>query len=98
MFVLELTYTAPLERVEELLADHLVWVKVQYDAGVFLASGRKEPRDGGIILAAGNDAQAMRELVKTDPFTVAGICDYRVTQFVAANVTPDLEQYRETLS
>ncbi|QNE20319.1 hypothetical protein F1D05_23435 [Kribbella qitaiheensis] len=98
MFVLELTYTAPLERVEEFLADHLDWVKVQYDAGIFVASGRKEPRDGGIILALGNDATAVRELVQTDPFAIAGICDYRVTQFFATNVAPDLDRYRETPS
>jgi uncharacterized protein YciI len=98
MFVLELSYVVPLERVEEVLADHLVWLKEQYDAGVFLASGRKEPRDGGVILAVGNDVAAVRELVKSDPFTVAGVCEYRVTQFFATNVAAGLEQYRETLS
>ena len=75
MFVLELTYSAPLERVDEQMADHLIWVKAQYDAGAFLASGRKEPRDGGVILAAGNDRRAIEELVAGDPFSVAGVCD-----------------------
>ncbi len=97
MFVLELSYLVPLERVEEVLGAHLVWVKGQYDAGVFLASGRKEPRDGGIILAVGNDVGAVRELVKSDPFVVAGVCEYRVTQFFATNVAAGLEQYRETI-
>jgi len=95
MFVLELTYTVPLERVDELVGDHLVWVKAQYDAGVFLTSGRKEPRDGGVIIAAGNDRAAIEELVASDPFTVAGVCGYRVTQFFASNVAPSLEQFRE---
>ena len=51
MFVLELTYTAPESRVDEFLAEHVAWLDRQYAAGVFLASGRKVPRDGGIILA-----------------------------------------------
>jgi uncharacterized protein YciI len=95
MFVLELTYTVPLERVDEFMADHLSWVKGQYDAGVFVASGRKEPRDGGVILAVGDDRAAMEQLVAGDPFSVAGICEYRVMQFLATNVAPALEPYRE---
>jgi uncharacterized protein YciI len=95
MFVLELTYTAPLERVDEFIADHMTWVKGQYDAGVFVASGRKEPRDGGVILAVGDDRAAIEELVAGDPFSVAGICEYRVTQFLATTVAPALEPYKE---
>jgi uncharacterized protein YciI len=98
MFVLELTYTVPLERVEEVLEDHLEWVKAQYEAGVFLASGRKEPRDGGVIIAVGNDREAIEKLVAADPFTVAGFCDYRVTQFAATTVAPALEGLRERAS
>ncbi|MEU4390425.1 YciI family protein [Kribbella sp. NPDC023855] len=95
MFVLELTYTAPLERIEELISDHVAWLKPQYEAGVFLMSGRKEPRDGGLIIAAGDDRAAMEELVASDPFSVAGVCEYRVTQFLATNVAPALAQYRD---
>jgi uncharacterized protein YciI len=98
MFVLELTYVVPLERVEELLDEHVGWLKGHYEAGVFLASGRKEPRDGGVILAVGNDVVAVRELVETDPFMIAGVCEYRVVQFVATNVAAELERYREMLS
>ncbi|MFI6494518.1 hypothetical protein [Streptomyces sp. NPDC050564] len=39
MFVLELTYTAPLEAVDAVLAAHVAWLGEQYAAGV--ASGRK---------------------------------------------------------
>jgi len=95
MFVLELTYTVPLDRVGEFMGDHLTWVKAQYDAGVFVASGRKEPRDGGVVIAVGSDRAAIEELVATDPFFVAGVCEYRVTQFFATTVAPALEQYRE---
>lgn len=43
MFVLELTYTAPVERVDALMREHLAWLDEQYAAGVFIASGRKNP-------------------------------------------------------
>lgn len=95
MFVLELTYIAPLERVDEFIGDHMTWLKGQYDAGVFVASGRKEPRDGGVIIAVGTDRAAIEELTAADPFSIAGVCEYRVTQFIATTVAPALEQYKE---
>ncbi|MCB5906014.1 YciI family protein [Streptomyces pinistramenti] len=98
MFVLELTYTAPIERVEAALADHVEWLQEQYDAGHFIAAGRKVPRDGGVILAAGMDRPAVERLVAEDPFTLAGVCDYRIVEFVATTTAPELERLREQRS
>jgi uncharacterized protein YciI len=81
MFVLELTCTGSLNRVDELLVEHMTWLKSHYETGVFIASGRKEPRNGGVILAVGNDKPAIETLVTTDPISVAGICEYRITHF-----------------
>ncbi|WP_433859012.1 YciI family protein [Streptomyces kronopolitis] len=97
MFVLELTYTAPLARVDEALPDHVEWLKKEYAAGHFLAAGRKVPRDGGVILAAGPDRATIERIVAADPFVLAGVCEYRVTEFVATTTAPALEQYREQL-
>ncbi|MCX3059896.1 YciI family protein [Streptomyces beihaiensis] len=97
MFVLELTYTAPLDRVDALLEEHVAWLNTHYAAGLFLASGRKEPREGGVILAAGADRAAIEELTHSDPFVVAGVCAYRVTEFVATKTAPALDTYREQL-
>jgi uncharacterized protein YciI len=96
MFVLELTYTAPFDLVDELRDDHMAWVKRHYDAGIFVASGRKEPRNGGVIIAIGNDRLAMEDLTSSDPFTIADVCEYRITEFLATTVASGLEQYRET--
>ncbi|MEU9098517.1 YciI family protein [Streptomyces sp. NPDC048361] len=97
MFVLELTYTVPLDHVDALLDQHVVWLNEQYAAGVFIASGRKEPRDGGVILAVGDDRAAMEQLVASDPFLVNGACTYRITEFLATMVAPQLAPYRQTL-
>jgi len=34
---------------------HVAWLRTHYASGTFLASGRKVPRDGGVILAIGHD-------------------------------------------
>ncbi|MFD7106800.1 MULTISPECIES: YciI family protein [Streptomyces] len=97
MFVLELTYTAPMERVDAALREHVEWLNEQYATGHFIAAGRKVPRDGGVILAAGMDRAAVERLVAEDPFSIADVCTYRITEFVATTTAPALEQYREQL-
>ncbi|AIV32932.1 YciI family protein [Streptomyces sp. R1] len=98
MFVLELSYTAPLEAVDAVLEEHVAWLDGLYEEGVFLASGRKEPRDGGVILAVAGDRARIEEITAGDPFVRAGVCAYRVTEFVATKTAPALERYRETLA
>ncbi|PWI42087.1 YciI family protein [Streptomyces sp. ICBB 8177] len=95
MFVVELTYTAPLDRVDALLERHVAWLEEQYAAGVLLASGRKNPRDGGVLLAVAPDRAAIEALVATDPFAVEGVAEYRVLEFAATKTAPALERYRE---
>ncbi|KOV92574.1 hypothetical protein ADK65_33700 [Streptomyces sp. NRRL B-1140] len=97
MFVLELTYTAPLEAVDAVLEDHVDWLDEQYRQGVFLASGRKNPRDGGVIIAVAGDRARIEAIAAEDPFVTAGVCAYRVTEFAATKTAPALEAYRETL-
>ncbi|TPQ16407.1 YciI family protein [Streptomyces sporangiiformans] len=97
MFVLELTYTAPIDAVDAVLEEHVRWLDQQYAAGAFLASGRKNPRDGGVILAVADSRAAVEKIAASDPFVVAGVCEYRITEFVATKTAPALEPYRETL-
>ncbi|MEW2165563.1 YciI family protein [Streptomyces sp. NPDC007084] len=95
MFVLELSYTAPLDAVDAVLEAHVAWLDEQYAAGHFLASGRKNPRDGGVILAVAESRARIEEIAEGDPFVAAGVCAYRVTEFVATKTAPGLERYRE---
>ncbi|MEU1423682.1 MULTISPECIES: YciI family protein [unclassified Kitasatospora] len=97
MFVLELTYTAPLDRIDAVLPRHVEWLKEHYEAGTFLASGRKEPRDGGVIIAVAPDRAVVEEIVRTDPFSLAGLAEYTVTEFLATTTAPALDAYRQQL-
>ena len=51
MFVVLLNYEKPLEEIDDLMSDHMAYLRRCYASGVFLASGRREPRTGGVILA-----------------------------------------------
>ena len=93
MFVVSLTYKVPLERIDRLIEDHKAWLQAGYAAGVFLASGAKQPRTGGVILAHG-DRQALDARLADDPFARAGAADYEVTEFAATSVASGLEALR----
>ncbi|CAM5524179.1 YciI family protein [Streptomyces fimicarius] len=97
MFVLELTYTAPVERVDALMREHIAWLDEQYAAGVFIASGRKNPRDGGVILAVGDDRAAIEKIAAADPFAEHQVCAYRITEFIATKTSPELAPYQQRL-
>ncbi|MFG3205710.1 YciI family protein [Streptomyces sp. NPDC048192] len=96
MFVLELTYTAPLDAVDALLPDHVAWLEEQYEKGLFLASGRMEPRDGGVILAVAEDRARIEKIVAGDPFLTGSVCTYRITEFIATKTAPELARHRQT--
>ncbi len=90
MFIVELTYIAPIEAADAHMEPHMAWVKEGYDRGWFLASGRKNPRSGGVILASGERA-ALEAFLGSDPFAVHGIAEYRLTEMVVTRTAPGLE-------
>jgi uncharacterized protein YciI len=96
VFILELTYTAPLDRIDALLSEHVAWLDRGYADGAFLASGRKNPRDGGVVIATGTRSE-VEARAATDPFALNAVCEYRIVEFVATATTPALDGYRESL-
>src|SRR5690349_717039 len=68
MFVIELIYKAELHEIDARMKDHVAFLKRHYDAGRFLVSGRKIPRDGGIILALGESRAQIEAIMREDPF------------------------------
>lgn len=91
MFVVLLTYTAPLGQVDVHLAAHREFLASNYAAGVFLLSGRKEPRDGGVILAQAESRQALEAVLAQDPFRVHGVASYQIVEFTPTMAAPSLD-------
>lgn len=84
MFVIELIYKAALTEIDAAMKPHMAFLKKHYASGTFLMSGRKIPRDGGIILAAGEDRDAMEAIIREDPFVARDLAEYRIIQFRAS--------------
>ena len=82
MFLLNLTYIAPLETVEALLPAHIRYLDHWYKLGKFLCSGRKQPRTGGIILCACQDRAEAEAIRDQDPFYQKGAAQYELIEFL----------------
>ncbi|MBW5445391.1 GTP cyclohydrolase [Cohnella sp. CFH 77786] len=81
MFLILLKYKASLDAVERYLPEHKAFLETYYGQGLFLLSGRKVPRNGGVILAAGSDRELVEETVRQDPFYKHEIADYEIVEF-----------------
>jgi uncharacterized protein YciI len=92
MFVIELIYKADLAEIDANMAAHVAFLNKYYAAGNFLISGRKIPRDGGVILAAGKTRQQMEAIVEEDPFVARGLAEYRLIEFRASQRAGDIQR------
>jgi uncharacterized protein YciI len=92
MFVIELIYKADLAAIDAHMTAHVRFLKKHYASGHFLVSGRKIPRDGGIIVAVGKTRQEIEAIVAEDPFVTKGLADVRIIEFRASQRADDIQQ------
>ncbi|MGF7079590.1 YciI family protein [Mucilaginibacter sp. UYCu711] len=93
MFVIDLNYIVPLEELDTHMADHVKYLRKYYKKNVFVASGRKVPRTGGIILALADSKEAVEKLIKEDPFYKHKLAEFTVTEFLTSQYHPDLKEF-----
>ena len=91
MFVIELIYKADLDDIDAHMKAHMRFLKAHYASGHFLVSGRKVPRDGGIILAVGRNREEIESIAAQDPFVTNGLAEARVIEFRASQRASDID-------
>jgi uncharacterized protein YciI len=92
MFVIELIYKADLSEIDANMGAHVAFLKKHYASGHFLVSGRKIPRDGGVILAVGKDREEVEAIVREDPFVARGLAEFRIIEFRASQRADDIQK------
>ncbi len=90
MFIIELIYKVDLAKIDAHMAAHVKFLKKHYAAGMFVVSGRKIPREGGIIVATGESREQIEAIVADDPFVARGLAEARVIEFRASQRAEDL--------
>jgi uncharacterized protein YciI len=90
MFIISLTYIKSSEEADKHMEPHMAWVAKGYESGMFVASGRKVPRTGGVLLALGERSQ-IEAFVAADPFAIHEIAAYDISEVAVTKTAPGLE-------
>ena len=88
MFVIDLNYIVPLEELDRHMGAHVKYLQVYYKKNVFIASGRKVPRTGGIILAQAGSKEEIERVLREDPFYTKKLAEFTVTEFLTSQMHP----------
>jgi uncharacterized protein YciI len=91
MFIIDLKYIVPLEELDEHMAEHVKYLHKYYKKNVFVASGRKVPRTGGIILALAASVEEVEKIIMEDPFHKHQLAEFDIIQFSTSQYHPDLK-------
>ena len=93
MFIIDLNYIVPLDELDAHMADHVKYLRKYYRKNIFVASGRKVPRTGGIILALADDTATVNKIITEDPFYKYELAEFTVTEFLTSQYHPDLKAF-----
>lgn len=93
MFIISLTYKSSIENIELLIPSHNTFLEKNYHAGRFIASGRKEPRTGGIIIANAESRTELEQIIREDPFYIHQVADYEITEFIPSKYNENFKSF-----
>jgi uncharacterized protein YciI len=92
MFIINLNYIVPLEQLDAHMTDHVKFLRHYYKKNVFVASGRKVPRTGGIILALAKSKEEVEQIISEDPFHIHKLAEFTITEFLTSQYHPELKK------
>ncbi|HUI60357.1 MAG TPA: YciI family protein [Steroidobacteraceae bacterium] len=90
MYVLNISYSQPLSKVEPHMVKHSEWVRQHLERGTFLAAGPKKSGLGGIILGKSMPKPELQALLAGDAFVTADVADYQISEFDCRLTAADL--------
>ncbi|NDV26348.1 YciI family protein [Desulfovibrio sp. JC010] len=96
MYILNLNYIKPLEDIDSLLDEHIEYLEKYYSEGIFITSGRKIPRTGGVILANNISLEKLDEIINEDPFKREGVAEYEIIHFTPTMMADGYEILKDT--
>jgi uncharacterized protein YciI len=91
MFIIDLTYIVPLEQLDAHMPEHVQFLRKYYKQNLFVASGRKVPRTGGIILALAETRDEVQRIIEEDPFYIHKVAEFSITEFLTSQYHPTLK-------
>ena len=82
LYIISLKYNVSLARVEEVFSAHIAYTERLHAEGKVIISGRREPRTGGVLVAANCTSEEIKEIVANDPYHINNIADFEIIDFI----------------
>jgi uncharacterized protein YciI len=80
-FIVEIIYTAPPARIDEVLGEHRAFLQEGYDTGLLLMSGPQVTKTGGMVVARAENKEELEAYFRRDPYHLYGVAEHRVVEF-----------------
>ncbi len=93
MFIIDLNYIVPLEQLDLHMKNHVKFLNKYYKLNIFLTSGRKVPRTGGIILALASTKEELERIMSEDPFCQHKLAEFSIIEFLNSQMHPAFKQF-----
>jgi len=93
MYIILLSYTHGLKKIEEHLVEHRVFLDKYYGLNKFICSGAQNPRTGGVIFCKGDSKTEVEHIVSEDPFNIHGAATYEIIEFNPTKFAPAFELF-----
>ncbi|HTE32109.1 MAG TPA: YciI family protein [Chryseolinea sp.] len=91
MFIVDLHYIVPLEQLDVHMTAHVKFLRKYYKENIFIASGRKVPRTGGIILAVAKSREDLDTILSEDPFFKLKLAEFKIVEFQTSQYHSDMK-------
>lgn len=82
MFVVIITFTKPLEIVDQHVQEHRAYLDECYAKNYLVVSGPQQPRTGGILVSSLSDRNLLNQLIENDPYHKNNIAEYQIIEFL----------------
>src|SRR4051794_10592979 len=94
MFVVTVTYTAPLNEVDPWRPAHGDWLNDLISRRRLLVAGRQIALVGGVYLTCEMSADELDRILATDPYVLNNVAAHSVVEFTPLLVATGLESLR----
>lgn len=81
LFIVVLKYVVESEVIAANRDNHLKYLDEYYAKGVFIASGRQNPKYGGVIIAKAPSRTKLYEILSKDPYHQNLCAEYQAIEF-----------------
>lgn len=93
MFIIIAEYIRPIEEIDAALPEHYEFLDRYYALNKFICSGRRNPRNGGIIICNAENRSEIDEILREDIFFRKKLVRYDIFEFIPTKYAKGLENF-----